>query len=82
MNITENENQYGENDSIPFQQYNIIEEMIQLEQQMKDPNNKTFKKTTYWNQLNNTVNNEENENLLKEIIDRLIRIENKLTNIE
>lgn len=69
-------------DSTPVQQNrSILEEIIKLEEQMKDPKNQIFKKTTYWNQLNNTQDNQNHEVILKEIIECLLRIEYKLTQI-
>lgn len=82
MDIKDYEIPHEEKDSTPIQQDNIVEEMLKLEQQMKNPNVQTYKKTTYWNQVNNPVNNEKSENLLKETLDCLIRIETKLSNIE
>ncbi|MDW5300179.1 MAG: hypothetical protein SA378_08595 [Sedimentibacter sp.] len=82
MDIIDNEKPYEEKDSIPIRQNNVIDEIRKLEQQVKDSNSQTFKKSTYWNQLNKPVNNEKSENLLKEIVDYLARIEAKLTNIE
>lgn len=73
----------NEDSTLVLQNKNIIEEMKNLEQHMNDPKNQTFKKTTYWNQLNNTKENINNESLLlKEIIECLLSIEGKLTQIE
>lgn len=82
MGIIDNEKSFEENDSKPVQEYNIIEEMRKLEQQMQDPNIQTFKKSIYFNQSNKTEYNEKSETILKEIINRLVEIELKLSDIE
>ncbi|MDW5300383.1 MAG: hypothetical protein SA378_09630 [Sedimentibacter sp.] len=71
-----------ENSTQAEQNKNILKEMIDLEQKMKDTNNHAFKKTTYWNKINNTQDNQDKETLFKEIMDVLLRIEFKLTQIE
>jgi len=50
--------------------------------QMKDPKNQKFKKSTYWHQLNKTEENKTQDALLQEMIECLLRIEIKLTQIE
>ncbi|HAQ40929.1 MAG TPA: hypothetical protein DCM73_08910 [Clostridiales bacterium] len=60
---------------------NIIEEMKTIEQQMKDPNVHTFKKTINWNQQNINKMNQNQEAMLKEISECLLRIESKLDDL-
>lgn len=71
-----------ENSSSLQQNRNILEEINNLERIMRDPANQTFKKSTYWNQLNNNQDNLSQDSILKEIIDCLLRIESKITQIE
>lgn len=76
MNETDNDKDYV---SLEHQHHkNIIEEMKIIEHQMKDPNSHTFKKTTNFNQLNLNKMNQNQEALLKEISECLLRIESKL----
>lgn len=82
MDIIDNEKSYEEKDSNPVQESDIIEEMRKLEQLMHDPNVYSYKKSTLLNQSNKSAYDEKSEILLKEIIDRLIKIELKLTDIE
>lgn len=56
---------------------NIIEEVKKLEQQMRNPNVKTFKKSINWNHKGNSTNQNQ-ETLLKDIYECLLRIETKL----
>lgn len=68
-------------DSTPVQQNNIIKEVRKLEQQLKDPNINSFRKTIYFNQPN-TMGNNMQDKLLTEIVDCLLRIESKLEDIK
>lgn len=60
---------------------NIIEVMRTIEQQMKDPNVYTFKKTINWNQQNINKKNQDQEAMLKDISECLLRIESKLDDL-
>ncbi|MDD2397204.1 MAG: hypothetical protein PHE31_04355 [Tissierellia bacterium] len=77
MNKTDNKNQ--ENNTSFKPSNNIIEEVKKLEQQMKDPNVKTFKKNINWNQKGISAKNQ--ETLLKDIYECLLRIETKLEDL-
>ena len=59
----------------------MIEEMKMIEQQMKDPNVQTFKKTINWSQQNINKMNQNQEALLKEICECLLRIESKFDDL-
>ncbi|MDD4781652.1 MAG: hypothetical protein PHT02_13765 [Tissierellia bacterium] len=82
MNNSDMEKCFSEEDSTLTQQNNIIEDVIKLEQQLKDPNIKSFKKTIYWNQPNTMESTNIQDKFLKDIVDCLTRIEFKLEDIK
>lgn len=54
---------------------NIIEKMRNVEEKMRDPKYKTFKKSINFQQLNSETMMRNQEDLLKEISESLLRIE-------
>jgi len=60
------------------QPVNILEEMKIIEEQMKNPMFQTYKKSTQWNHLNTAEDNKNQEAILKDILECLLRIESKL----
>ncbi|MGD9569061.1 MAG: hypothetical protein AB7V48_12270 [Sedimentibacter sp.] len=78
MNEKDNKNQENNTSFKPSK--NIIEEVKLLEQQMRDPNIKTFKKNINWNQKGININQNQ-EPLLKDIYECLLRIEAKLEDL-
>lgn len=82
MNEIDNKNQdalknENENSNAFKPSKNIIEEVKMLEQQMRNPNVKTFKKNINWNQKDISTNQNQ-ETLFKDIYECLLRIETKL----
>lgn len=61
---------------------NILEEMKRLDQEMRNPMIQTFKKTTYWHQQAETMENLNQDALLKGMSECLLRIESSLVKIE
>lgn len=82
MNSNDIDKSYSGENLTPYQQKNIIDEVMKLEQQLKDPNVKSFRKTIYWNQPNAMENNNVQDKLLIDIVDYLSRIESKLEDIK
>ncbi|HBN83054.1 MAG TPA: hypothetical protein DDZ89_04360 [Clostridiales bacterium] len=71
-----------EQDSIDTQkEVNIIELVKEINHMAANPEYKTFKKSTYWNQ-HSAIENSNIDARLKDITEQLIRIETKLTKIE
>ena len=64
------------------QDKDIIKEVQELNQIIKDPNYQTYSKTTYWHQQSVDTENMNQEIFLKEITEILVRIEDKLVQIE
>ncbi len=64
--------------SVVKEDFDLIEEMKIIEQQIKDPNIQSFRNTTNWKQLNLNKMNQNQEVLLKEISECLLRIESML----
>jgi hypothetical protein len=58
------------------------QQQIQEQQQIDEPDFQTFKKTTYWHQQSKTMENINQENLLNNILECLLRMEAKLIEIE
>lgn len=63
------------------QKDNVLQEIQNLQQNIRDSNYQAFQKTTYWHQQTAATDDIKQENLQKEILDCLSRIEDKLTQI-
>lgn len=72
----------GQDTGTSDQSKNIIEEIQELNDMSRDPNRQTFRKTTYWHKQSMNIGDEKSEIFSKEIIEVLLRIEDKLTKIE
>lgn len=61
---------------------NILEENKLLDDHENNKKQEVFKKTTYWHQQSSDIQKLNNESLIKEMSDCLLRIEAKLAKIE
>ena len=72
----------ADNSSSVHQERNIVEEMANLEKLMSDSTVQTFKKTTYWNQLNDNQDFSNNNSMIKEMLECMLRIEAGINEIK
>lgn len=68
--------------AISEQSTNFLEEIKELDKQLRDPNYKTYKKSTYWHQQTGSMDEIKQEAFQKEFMESLLRIEAILIKIE
>lgn len=61
------------------QDTSLLEEIKDIDQKLRDPNYKTYKKSTYWHQQPAIMDEVKQETFQKELIACLLRIEALLT---
>ncbi len=61
---------------------NLVEEMHTLNKMMQNPSNEIYKTSSSWDKHPNPPNNKNIEIMIKEILNYIIKMDAKLTNIE